>query len=80
MSTGEEPRMSVDEAMESAAQTANSLRIIAENTQRSQEVPLQKYKKFYGTDVKPWQRIYPKHLDFLSTVVPLDQPIDYDTI
>eukprot|EP00973_Karenia_brevis_P046474 6444896-Karenia_brevis.AAC.1 len=66
--------------MESAAQTTNSLRIIAENTQRSQEVPLQKCKKFYGIDDKPWQGIYPKHLDFLSIVVPHDQPIDYDTI
>eukprot|EP00973_Karenia_brevis_P083178 11533877-Karenia_brevis.AAC.1 len=66
--------------MESAAQTTNSLRIIAESTQKSQEAPLQKYKKFYGTHDKPWRGTHAKHLDFLSTVAPQDQPIDYDTI
>eukprot|EP00973_Karenia_brevis_P063612 8842256-Karenia_brevis.AAC.1 len=79
MSTDEETRKSVGEAIESAAQASNSLRIIAESTQKSQEAPVQKYKKFYYIRDKPWQGLYEKHLDFLSTVVPQDQPINYDS-
>eukprot|EP00973_Karenia_brevis_P092420 12412338-Karenia_brevis.AAC.1 len=80
MSTDEETRKTVDEAVESAKQTSDSLRIIDENTQKSQEVPLQKRVKLYSPNDKPWQGIHSTHLDFIATVVPADQPIDFDTI
>eukprot|EP00973_Karenia_brevis_P087560 12140281-Karenia_brevis.AAC.1 len=79
MSTDEETRKSIQEAIESAAQASNSLRLITESTQRSQGALVQKYKKFYSTGDKPWQGLYEKHLDFIASVVPPDEPINYDS-
>eukprot|EP00973_Karenia_brevis_P027316 3766518-Karenia_brevis.AAC.1 len=68
MSTDDEIRRSVEEAIESASQASNSVRIITENTQRNQNALVQKYKKFYTSGEQPWPALYGKHLDFVTSM------------
>eukprot|EP00973_Karenia_brevis_P057059 7938647-Karenia_brevis.AAC.1 len=79
MSIDDEIRRSVEAAIESAAQASNSARIITESTQRNQNALVQKYKKFYNTDEQPWPALYGKHLDFVATMMPSNEQIDYDS-